>query len=181
MEYLRTLKERDRRHFIACKASDPEGSSIKAVCEAFGCSHNTVSKAIFELLNHIAPPDGRQRMPSGGAKRKTDRHPEWLAAFDDIVSSHMAGLPQDESVVWLDLSVPQIRRELLSRGHDVSEYIVRQMLKSAGLRRRSFTKSLTLREAEDRDAQFVKIDTAKSDCIKAGIPIISIDTKKGLI
>ena len=178
MEYLSTLKERDRRHFIACKASGSAGSSIKAVCEAFGCSPNTVSKAIFELLNHIAPPDGRQRMPGGGAKRKTDKHPEWLAAFDDIVSSHLAGLPQDESVVWLDLSVPQIRREFLSRGHDVSEYIVRQMLKSAGLRRRSFSKSLTLREAEDRDAQFVKIGTAKSGCIEAGIPIISIDTKK---
>ena len=150
MEYLGTLKERDRRHFIACKASGPNGSSIKAVCEAFGCSPNTVSKAIFELMNHIVPPDGRQRMPGGGAKRKIDKHPEWVAAFDDIVSSHKAGLPQDECVVWLDLTVPQIRRLLLERGHDVSDYIVRQMLAAAGLRRRSFVKSLPLREAEDR-------------------------------
>ena len=109
MEYLDTLNERDRRHFIACKAWGPNGSSIKAVCEAFGCSPNTVSKAIFELMNHIAPPDGRQRMPGGGAKRKIDKHPEWVADFDDIVSGHMAGLPQDESVVWLDLTVPYYR------------------------------------------------------------------------
>ena len=178
MEYLTTLKERDRRHFIACKAAGPDGGSIRAVSKAFGCSPNTISKGIYELFNHIVPPDGRQRMPGGGAKRKTDTHPEWVAAFDDIVSRHMAGLPQDESVVWLDIGVPQIRRELLERGHEVSEYIVRQMVKAEGLKRRSFTKSLPLREVEDRDAQFVKINSAKTACIKAGIPIISVDTKK---
>ncbi len=178
MEYLGTLRERDRRHFIACKASGSNGSSIKAVCEAFRCSPNTVSKALFELMNHIVLPDGRQRMPGGGAKRKTDKHPEWVEAFDDIVSGHKAGLPQDESVVWLDLSVPQIRRLLLERGHDVSDYIVRQMLAAAGLKRRSFVKSLPMREAEDRDAQFVKIDTARRACLEEGIPVISVDTKK---
>ena len=178
MEYLATLKERDRRHFIACKASGPAGSSIKAVCKAFGCSPNTVSKGIDELFNHIVPPGGKQRMPGGGAKRKTDKHPEWVAAFRDIVSRHMAGLPQDESVIWLDIGIPQVRRELLERGHDVSEYIVRQMVMAAGLKRRSFTKSLPLREVEDRDAQFVKIDAAKTACIEAGIPIISVDTKR---
>jgi hypothetical protein len=94
MEYLTTLKERDRRHFIACKAAGPEGGSIRAVCKAFGCSPNTISKGIYELFNHIVPPDGRQRMPGGGAKKKTDRHPEWVAAFNDIVSEHMAGLLQ---------------------------------------------------------------------------------------
>ena len=177
-EYLATLKERERRHFIACKAAGPEGSSIKDVCKAFGCSPNTVSKGIFELFNHIVPPGGRQRMPGGGAKRKINKHPEWVVAFRDTVSRHMAGLPQDESVVWLDIGVPQIRRELLERGHDVSDYIVRQMLKDEGLKRRSFTKSLPLREVEDRDAQFVKINEAKTACIEAGIPIISVDTKK---
>ena len=178
MEYLTTLKERDRRHFIACKAAGPEGGSIRAVCKAFGCSPNTISKGIYELFNHIVPPDGRQRMPGGGAKKKTDRHPEWVAAFNDIVSEHMAGLPQDEDVVWLDINVPQIRREFLQRGYDVSEYIVRQMIKAAGLKRRSFTKSLPLREVEDRDAQFLKIKAARTACIEAGIPIISVDTKK---
>ena len=178
MEYLATLNERDRRHFIACKASGPNGGSIKAVAKAFHCSPNTVSKAIREMTHHIAPPDGRQRMPGGGAKRKVDKHPEWVAAFEEIVSSHTAGLPQDESVVWLDINVPQIRREFLKRGHDVSCHVIRGMLASAGLKRRSFLKSLPLREVEDRDAQFVKIGAAKAACVEAGIPVISVDTKK---
>ena len=49
MELVKTLKERDRRHFIACKAMGPDGGSIRAVCKAFKCSPNTVSKAIFEF------------------------------------------------------------------------------------------------------------------------------------
>lgn len=52
------------------------------------------------------------------------------------------------------------------------------MIKAAGLKRRSFTKSLPLREVEDRDAQFLKINAARTACIEAGIPIISVDTKK---
>ena len=178
MTYLNTLKERQRRHFIACKAAGPDGGSIRAVSKAFRCSSNTVKRGIFELAHNIFPPNGRQRMPGGGAKRKLDKHPEWVAAFERIMAEHMAGLPQDEGVVWLDLTVPQIRRLLMEQGHEVSDYIVRQMLKSAGLKRRSFTKSLTLREVEDRDAQFVRIQEARAACVEAGIPILSIDTKK---
>ena len=33
-------------------------------------------------------------------------------------------------------------------------------------------------EVEDRDAQFVKIDTARRACLEEGIPVISVDTKK---
>ena len=79
-------------------------------------------------------PDGRQRMPGGGAKKKVDKHPEWVAVFEEIISGHMAGLPQDEDVVWTGLSAPQIRREFLKRGLDVSCHVVRGMLASAGQR-----------------------------------------------
>lgn len=178
MECVSTLNERDRRHFIACKATGPNGGSIRGVCKAFCCSPNTVTKAIRELSDKIVPPDGRQRMPGGGAKKKLDKHPEFKSAFDDIVSKHMAGLPQDESVIWLDLSIPQIRRKLTERGIDVSAYIVKQLIKNAGLKKRSFLKSLPLREAKDRNAQFEKIAAAKEACLESGIPIISIDTKK---
>ena len=176
--YFNTLKERDRRHFIACKAAGPMGGSIRGICKAFRCSPNTVRRANLELSDKINPPGDRQRMPGGGAKRKISKHPEWMIVFNGIVSRHMAGLPQNEDVTWLGLSVQQIRSKFLEQGHDVSEYIIRQMLKKAGLKQRSFLKSLPLHEAEDRDAQFVKIDAAKTACIESGIPIISIDTKK---
>lgn len=108
-------------------------------------------------------------MPGGDAKKYTVKHPELVEAFGDVVFRHMAGLPQDGSVVWLDIKAPQIRRELLWLGCDVSEYIVRQMISQSGLKRRFFSKSLPLDEAEDGGAQFVKIDSARVACIGAGI------------
>ncbi len=96
--FVNTLKERDRRHFIACKAAGPEGGSARAVCEFFKCSPNTISRGNKELCNNIVPPNDRQRMPGGGAKDKIEKHPKWTAAFIEIVSDHMAGDPMGRTV-----------------------------------------------------------------------------------
>ena len=178
MEFVKALKERDRRHFIACKAMGPDGGSRRAVCEVFKCSPNTISKAISEYFNRIVPPNGRQRMPGGGAKDKIARHPEWMAAFIEVVSDHMAGDPMNENIVWLNIDTNGIRKELYQRGVDISYYHVRRLVKMCGLKKRSFRKNIPLKSVEGRDEQFVKIQNVKELCIKLGIPIISIDTKK---
>lgn len=53
MECSSALKKRASRHFIACKATGVSGGSIKAVCEAFKCSPNTIAKTIRELSNKL--------------------------------------------------------------------------------------------------------------------------------
>ena len=117
-------------------------------------------------------------MPGGGAKDKIESHPEWVAAFVDIASEHMAGDPMDEDIVWLNIGVNGIRDELAQRGVDISCYHVRRLVKMCGLRKRSFRKNIPLKSVEGRDEQFVKIQNVRKLCIKFGIPIISIDTKK---
>ena len=178
MEFVKALKERDRRHFIACKAMGPDGGSRRAVCEVFKCYPNTISKAISEYFNRIVPPNGRQRMPGGGAKDKIARHPEWMAAFIEVASDHMAGDPMNENIVWLNIDTNGIRKELYQRGVDISYYHVRRLVKMCGLKKRSFRKNIPLKSVEGRDEQFVKIQNVKELCIRLGIPIISIDTKK---
>lgn len=178
MEFVKTLKELDRRHYYATKAMGLMGSSIRAVCKAFGCSPNTVSRAISELSNHIAPPNGKQRMPGGGAKDKIDRHPEWVTAFVEVVSGHLAGDPMNENVIWLNINASGIRKELARRGVKISLYHVQKLIKRCGLKKRSFRKNIPLKSVEGRDEQFVKIKNVIELCIRLGIPIISIDTKK---
>ena len=39
-------------------------------------------------------------------------HPEWKQAVLQIIEPHTVGLPQDENVVWISLSVTQIMRKL---------------------------------------------------------------------
>lgn len=156
MSFLGTLRERDRRCFTACKATKPNGGSVKAACKAFGCSPDTVTKAVPELSNHIVPTCSRRRMPGGGAKRYTVKHPEWVEAF--------------EGVVRLDVKAPQIRRDLIGMGCDVSELIIRQTTSQADLKREPPPKSLPLDVAENRDAQSGKFGP--------GTPTASTDTRK---
>lgn len=176
--YFKTLNERNRRLFLACKTMGSEGVPVRRLAAFLKVGINTIYAGRRELLADVSPGDGRIRRPGGGAKPKTSKHPEWTTAFHDIVSHHLAGLPQDEGTLWLDIGATQIRRELLEKGFEVSRYIVNQMIKAAGLKKRAFSKSIPLDVVEDRDPQFQKIDQAKTACIEAGIPIISIDTKK---
>ena len=178
MEYLLSLNELSRRHYLASLTSGPTSISVMDLCKFLKVSKNTIYRGIFELENKITPGCGRIRKPGGGAKPKMDKHPEWLAAFLEILDEHLAGLPQDESTQWLDINVAEVRRLMHEKGHDVSYYIARQMISMAGLKRRTFTKSLPMSVVEDRNPQFEKIAMTKHACLEAGIPIISIDTKK---
>lgn len=71
-----------------------QGCAIKAVAKAFHCSQNTISMTIFKITHHIATPDGMQRISGGGAKKKLDKHPEWVARFKGIASGFMASISE---------------------------------------------------------------------------------------
>ena len=76
------------------------------------------------------------------------------------------------------MSVPMIAREMAKEGCDVSEYLVRQMLKQLGYRHRSFIKDLPMKDVKDRNAQFLNIADIRERVSAIGLPIISIDTKR---
>lgn len=89
----------------------------------------------------------------------------------------IAGLPQDEKVVCIGMDNREIREEFLSRGITVSRYLVEQMLKVRGYRKRALVKNLCLSQVEHRDDQFQIIKATINQCIEQNIPIFSIDTK----
>ena len=103
---------------------------------------------------------------------------EWIDTFKLVIEPHLAGLPQDEDVFWISMTVPQIRKGMKGHGCDISEYYIRQILDSLGFRNRSFIKDLPMREVEERDAQFCQIADVRARCEQLGLPILSIDTKK---
>ena len=141
---------------------------------------NTLRRGKYELENNANDsfPKGRIRAFGGGRTAILKAHPEYLDVFDEIADSHTAGLPQDESIIWLTISVPCIIALFKERGIKVSRYVVNQMKKARGFKERSFIKALTLKDVKDRNAQFEKIEKMRSSCISNGIPIFSIDTKK---
>jgi len=180
LAYMSTLNERDKRWFLATKAANlkAQGFSYRKVSKRMGISTHTLQKGIRELLTGEGPGDGRIRRAGAGRKSVLPQHPEWTQAVVQIIEPHTAGLPQDENVVWISLSVTQIMSELSAIGYVISRYFVHQILDSLGLRERSFYKDLPMKDVKDRNEQFEQIASICEEATSVGLPIVSIDTKK---
>jgi len=180
MKCLKTYNERQRRQFLASKADSMGCHGVNYVCNAIGVCRDTLYRGKHELDTdaNASFPDGRIRKVGGGRTPTLEKHPEYLDLFDKIASLYTAGLPQDENVIWLTISVLQIIELFKEHGIKVSRYTVNQMKKARGFKERSFVKALTLKDAKDRNAQFEKIQKVRSECEFNNIPIFSIDTKK---
>ena len=81
-------------------------------------------------------------------------------------------------VKWTNLSRGEIARRMGELGTPVSREVVSQLLRRHGYRRRKALKKKTMGQHRDRGAQFEKIARLKRKYLKAGLPVISIDTKK---
>lgn len=177
-EFMSTLNESQRRRYAATQAMACGRHGVCKVSNFFGIDKNTVYSGIKECKENDFCEAGRVRRKGGGRKRKLEQHPEWVEALTKVVEPYTAGLPQDEGVLWIVLSVPEISSRMNAQGHHVSNYIVRQILARLGLTQRSFSKGASLKEVPLRDEQFRMIDDIKTRCMDAGIPVLSIDTKK---
>ncbi len=81
-------------------------------------------------------------------------------------------------VKWTNLSRRQISRRLSALGTPAGKNIVSRLLWEHGYRRRKPQKKRTMGQHADRNAQFEKIAELKQQYLDAGLPVISIDTKK---
>jgi hypothetical protein len=95
-----------------------------------------------------------------------------------VLEDHTAGDPMRGDVKWTNLSRSEIAARMGRLGTPVSRDVVSQLLRQHGYRRRKAMKKKTMGHHRDRNAQFQKIARLKQKYLKAGLPVISIDTKK---
>ncbi len=101
------------------------------------------------------------------------------ANFHTVLEDHTAGDPMRLEVKWTNLSRRQIAQRMKDLGTPISRDVVSQLLKKHGYRRRKALKKKTMGPRHpDRNAQFENIARLKKKYLKAGLPVISIDTKK---
>jgi hypothetical protein len=99
--------------------------------------------------------------------------------FHQVLEHHTAGDPMRLEVKWTNLSRRQIAQRMKDLGTPVSRHVVSQLLTRHGYRRRKALKKKTMGPRHpDRNAQFENIASLKKKSLKAGSPVISIDTKK---
>jgi hypothetical protein len=106
-------------------------------------------------------------------------HPDLEANFFKVLADHTAGDPMRPGVKWTNLSRRQIALRLKELGTAAGKDAVSAMLWAHGYRRRKAKKHKTMgRTHPDRNAQFQNISRLKKDHLDAGLPVISVDTKK---
>jgi hypothetical protein len=101
------------------------------------------------------------------------------ANFHKVLEDHTAGDPMRPELKWTNLSRRQIAKRVNELGTPVSRHVVSQLLRKHGYRRRKALKKKTMGPRNpNRNAQFENIARLKKEYLNAGLPVISMDTKK---
>lgn len=79
---------------------------------------------------------------------------------------------------WVRSSLRQLSKSLDKQGYQANSKTIARLLKKQGYRLKANFKRFTGASHPDRNKQFTYIETLKQTFIKAGLPVISVDTKK---
>jgi len=117
------------------------------------------------------------RRMGGGRHALTSNDPGLAPALDGMVEPTARGDPQSP-LRWTCKSAGTLAAELTARRHPVSHTKVTQLLREDGYSLQGNRKTEEEGGHPDRDAQFRHISRAVKHALRAGEPVISVDTKK---
>jgi hypothetical protein len=139
-------------------------------------ARSTVQKAVGEIAVGIdvgAP----VRRAGAGRKRLIDKDPNLLLDLDDLVEPGSRGDPMCP-LRWTSKSTGHLAAALHRGGHVVSADTVGRLLIGMDYSLQATAKQLEGAQHPDRDAQFVYLSERVGAHLRAGQPVISVDTKK---
>jgi hypothetical protein len=149
---------------------------ISRVSRACGLSRVTLTKGVEELRSKPLEP-GRIRREGGGRHALSSNDPGLAPALDSLVEPTTRGDPESP-LRWTLKSSRTLAAELTVRRHPVSHTKVTQLLRQGGYSLQGNRKTEEGDDHPDRDAQFRHIGRAVKRTLRAGDPVISVDTKK---
>jgi hypothetical protein len=128
------------------------------------------------MIHPHCPQDGSEK--KGGRKSYLASTPQLAEGFIHVIDTCTAGDPMQEGVLWTNLTRSEIAAGLAEQGFVVSVTSVDRLLEEFQLGQRKPRKSKTMHHDPNRDAQFRHIAKLKHESLKAGLPVLSMDTKK---
>src|SRR5437764_8283256 len=128
-QFYKTLSEKDRRRYAAIEASKLGYGGQKYICEVLSCDAGTVKRGSEELQERTDIPQGGIRRKGAGCKKIIEKIENIDAVFLGIVKDHTAGSPMDAEIKWTNLGQRAIRSAFKEKGYEVSEHVVKQLLK----------------------------------------------------
>jgi transposase len=180
LKVLSTLNEAQARWFVADKALDVGRGGVTRLAQVTGMSRMTITKAIHELRGRQAlqpAARGRIRREGAGRKRIEESAPKVTKLLVEIVEETTAGDPMS-LLRWTSKSTRTIAEELARRGQRIDAVTVGRCLHDLGYSLQANVKTREGLQHATRDEQFRYINRLVKAYIKAGDPVISVDTKK---
>jgi hypothetical protein len=177
------MDERMTRLWAASEALSLGRGGIAAVTEATGIRKKRIAHGIRDLaLLRESPPSEaprqqRVRRPGAGRKRLTDKDPTLMSDLDLLVDPVTRGDPQSP-LRWTCKSVRRLAEELRAKGHTIGAQKVSELLHEQGYSLQGTQKSREGSSHPDRNAQFEHINAQAQSFLRAGEPVVSVDTKK---
>ena len=171
------LDERTRRIMAATEAVSLGYGGVSVVRRACGLSRKAISKGIREIQGGGKPLVGRIRRPGAGRKSITQSDPRLVQTLERLIDEQTRGDPES-ALRWICKSTRAIAEELGQQQHTVSHMKVAQILHDLDYSLQSNRKTEEGADHPDRDAQFRHINVTVKRCLRQGIPVISVDTKK---
>jgi hypothetical protein len=173
-----TLNERTRRLWAGAAADALGYGGVATVARATGLAISTVRKGRDEARAGARPEDVVNVRRSCGKRPYEDLHREVWPALEVLVDPVTRGDP-GSPLRWTCKSTLVLSRELFAgHGIRVSDRTVAKLLRSHGYSLQAPNKSVEGRQHPDRNAQFEYINAKAQECIRRGVPSISVDTKE---
>ncbi|CAN5748412.1 ISAzo13 family transposase [soil metagenome] len=170
------LDERQRRVVAGAQARALGRGGIAVVARSSGMARSTVQRGVAEVDVGVDAAASVRRA-GAGRKRLVDTDPELLAHLDGLVEPEARGDPMCP-LRWTSKSTGHLAGALVAMGHQVSADTVGRELAAMGYSLQATAKQLEGSTHPDRDAQFVYLSEQVGDHLRAGDPVISVDTKK---
>ena len=171
------LDERGRRLTAAAEAAAAGRGGIAAVSRATGIAVSTIGRGLSDLSGDTPLEAGRIRRAGGGRKPLTETKKGLLPALLALIEPDASGDPMSDRR-RTSMSLRRMARELATQGFGVSYMVVSKLVKSEKISLQGNRKTREGEDHPDRDAQFLHIKKKVRAALKAGQPVISVDTKK---
>jgi transposase len=170
----RLLKGHQRRLFQAQVANALCGGSPRAAERRFGFGRDSVATGLHEVHTGIRCVEN---FPARGKPPCEVKDPPILATLEQLIENDVAGDPMGEAK-WVRASLARLSEQLKEKGHSACPGTVRRLLKKMGYSMKSNKRRQIHAQNAERDQQFRYIASQREKFKAAGLPIISVDTKK---
>lgn len=180
------LNEKQKRLFLGIIASEIGHGGIAFVNSVSGVARQTIVNGadeagldpVHDEANDQIMTD-RIRKPGAGRKPLTEKYPDLHEKIQLLIDKDTYGDPE-KPLVWTTWSVRKIAEKLLECfGYNIHFTSVGKELEAMGYSRQQNQKMCQIgNQHPDRDAQFRYINDTAEQFLEAGVPVISIDTKK---